>query len=90
MTVRRFRLFFIALAAFAYGSQVYAQDSAIVATGERTSCNDIASKLSPRELEVAKLIARGHSTKDVAHKLKISEFTVATYLRRIFSKLGVQ
>jgi DNA-binding NarL/FixJ family response regulator len=92
MTVRRFQSFFVAFAllAFGYDSRAYAQNSAIVSKGERISCNDITSRLTSREREIAALVARGHSTKYVVQKLKISELTVATYLRRIFSKLGVR
>lgn len=45
--------------------------------------------LSPRELEVARLIAAGLPNKEAAHQLGISAWTVCTHLRRIFSKLGV-
>ena len=45
--------------------------------------------LSPRELEVARLIASGLPNKLVAHQLNISNWTVCTHLRRTFSKLGV-
>lgn len=45
--------------------------------------------LSPRELQIVSLVAIGHPNKMVADHLKISEWTVATYLRRIFCKLGV-
>lgn len=51
--------------------------------------DDIAVKLTGRELEIAVLVARGLATKNIAHKLQISEWTVATYMRRIFAKLGV-
>jgi DNA-binding NarL/FixJ family response regulator len=91
MTVRRFRLFFIVctLAAFECDSSAYAQYSGVLAKGERTSCRDFASKLTAREHEIAVLVARGYTVKDIAHKLKISEWTVATHLRRIFNKLGI-
>jgi two-component system nitrate/nitrite response regulator NarL len=45
--------------------------------------------LSPREQEIASLIAKGHSNKTVATVLDISPWTVGTHLRRIFTKLGV-
>lgn len=45
--------------------------------------------LSPRENEIAKLVARGLDNKSIGRKLGITHWTVATYLRRIFSKLGV-
>jgi DNA-binding NarL/FixJ family response regulator len=88
MAVRRFRLFFIvcALAACECDSSAY---SAVLPKGE-ASCRDFASELTGREREIAVLVARGYSVSDIAHKLKISEWTVATHLRRIFNKLGVR
>lgn len=45
--------------------------------------------LSPRELAIAQLVAQGLPNKSIGNKLSISPWTVATYLRRIFNKLGV-
>jgi DNA-binding CsgD family transcriptional regulator len=45
--------------------------------------------LSPRELEIAELVSAGHSNKIIAATLDISVWTVGTYLRRIFAKVGV-
>ena len=45
--------------------------------------------LSPRELGIARLIAKGMPNKCIGDILEISQWTVATYLRRIFVKLGV-
>jgi DNA-binding CsgD family transcriptional regulator len=46
-------------------------------------------RLTGRELQIAAMIAQGDATKNVAYKLRISEWTVGTHLRRIFAKLGV-
>ena len=48
-----------------------------------------ASLLSPRETEVARMVAQGYPNKAIAAVLEISSFTVSSYLRRIFAKLGV-
>lgn len=45
--------------------------------------------LTARELRVAVLVAQGCPNKQIADRLRISEWTVAIYLRRIFDKLGV-
>ena len=45
--------------------------------------------LSPRELEIARMVALGHANKTIARVLEISSWTVNTHLRRIFAKLGV-
>jgi DNA-binding CsgD family transcriptional regulator len=45
--------------------------------------------LSPRELEIARMVALGHTSKTIADVLDISLWTVSTHLRRVFAKLGV-
>jgi non-specific serine/threonine protein kinase len=45
--------------------------------------------LSPREIEVARLIADGATNGETARRLFISERTVETHVASIFSKLGV-
>ena len=47
-------------------------------------------KLSPREQEIARMVAEGYPNKTIAAVLDISSWTVCTHLRRIFSKLGVR
>ncbi|GAB4226270.1 MAG: hypothetical protein Kow00121_54460 [Elainellaceae cyanobacterium] len=49
----------------------------------------LAKLLTGRELQTAALVASGRSNKQIAKQLHISECTVATYIRRIFFKLGV-
>ena len=44
--------------------------------------------LSPRELDVALLVARGLPNKTVAHALGLSEATVKIHLNSVFRKLG--
>lgn len=48
-----------------------------------------ALALSPREREIARMIAKGYPNKVIASVLDISVWTVATHLRRIFTKLAV-
>jgi len=45
--------------------------------------------LSPREQEIARMVAMGHPNKVIASVLQISSWTVNTHLRRVFAKLGV-
>lgn len=45
--------------------------------------------LSPREEEIARMVAAGYPNKTIAAVLDISSWTVGTYLRRVFAKLGV-
>ena len=46
--------------------------------------------LSPREGEVALLVAGGLSNKQVAHELGISDGTVKIHMHSIFQKLGAK
>jgi DNA-binding CsgD family transcriptional regulator len=45
--------------------------------------------LSPREEEIARMVAAGYPNKTIAAVLDISSWTVGTHLRRVFAKLGV-
>jgi DNA-binding CsgD family transcriptional regulator len=45
--------------------------------------------LSPREREIVRLVATGLPNKTIAQVLDISLWTVATHVRRVFTKLGV-
>lgn len=46
------------------------------------------SEMSPRELEVLRLIAKGRSNKEIASELGIVEGTVKAHVTNIFGKLG--
>jgi DNA-binding CsgD family transcriptional regulator len=45
--------------------------------------------LSPRERQIALMVARGHTNQAIASALEISAWTVSTHLRRIFAKFSV-
>jgi DNA-binding NarL/FixJ family response regulator len=53
------------------------------------SAADISS-LTRRELEVLKLLARGHTNGELAALLHIGEGTVKTHVARILGKLGLR
>jgi DNA-binding NarL/FixJ family response regulator len=46
--------------------------------------------LTPRERQVALLVTRGLSNKDVARELGLSEGTVKIHVHNIFQKLGAK
>lgn len=46
--------------------------------------------LSPRERDVLRLIAQGHSNRQIARELAIGEQTVKTHVRGILTKLSLQ
>ena len=56
---------------------------------DESSKNNPEILLTGRELEIATWVARGCPNKQIAKNLHISEWTVATHIRRIFAKLGV-
>jgi DNA-binding NarL/FixJ family response regulator len=45
--------------------------------------------LTPREEEIAALVARGMTNRQIAADLTISKHTAATHVRRILKKLGL-
>lgn len=56
---------------------------------QRTGRRGGGGVLSPRELEVVRLLASGRSNKDIAVSLGISLRTVEGHLGNVFAKLGV-
>jgi len=50
----------------------------------------VSNPLSPREHEVAALIAEGHTNREIGQQLVISEWTVETHVRHILNKLELR
>ena len=50
---------------------------------------EAATVLTPRELDVLKLVAQGLSNPDIARRLLLSEHTVHRHLANILRKLGL-
>ena len=46
--------------------------------------------MSPREIQVAKLVCRGFSNGDIAGELKIKDGTAKTHLRNIYRRIRVK
>jgi DNA-binding CsgD family transcriptional regulator len=59
-----------------------------LAMGEHPSST--TDGLSRREREVLDLLSEGQTNREIARHLFISEVTVKTHLRRVYSKLGVR
>ena len=71
-----------------------------VVNGERYLCPKLKRRLdgsrlhmehpSQREIEILKALAGGHTSKEIATMLFISENTVETHRKRLFAKLGAR
>jgi DNA-binding NarL/FixJ family response regulator len=56
----------------------------------RPPADTAGSLLSPRELEVARLIARGLTNKQIGQTLYVSERTAENHVQHILTKLGLR
>ena len=66
-----------------------AADAVLAAAGAQTRRRVAGpAGLTPREIEVLGLIARGAATRDVAGRLGISRKTAGTHIERIYAKTG--
>jgi len=63
--------------------------NAVAAALRAPEPGSLHQRLSLREREIFGLIAQGHSVKQIAVELRLSEKTVATYLARIRDKTGL-
>jgi DNA-binding NarL/FixJ family response regulator len=59
-------------------------------SGTREKIHADLSSLTPREMDVLKLLARGRTNTQIAHELILTEATVKTHVARIFGKLGLR
>jgi DNA-binding NarL/FixJ family response regulator len=66
-----------------------APDLARVESLMPTAGSDDRHGLTPRELEVLRLVAAGKSNREIAAELVVSEHTVARHLQNIYAKLRV-
>ena len=60
-----------------------------IARSGRSGATSDGAMLSPRELEVAKLVTEGKTNRQIASTLYLSEKTVETHMSHILAKLGV-
>jgi DNA-binding NarL/FixJ family response regulator len=67
-----------------YSGEQYIPPQIAARVGER-----MLAQLSPREMEVLKLVARGLSNKEIAAQLGLVVGTVKLHITNVFSKLGV-
>ncbi|AZQ35566.1 response regulator transcription factor [Streptomyces cyaneochromogenes] len=78
---------FRAVRAAAAGGMALAPEAAASVVGHAVEPGPV---LSEREIEVVRLLARGHSNRAIANTLFLAEATVKTHLVRIYRKLGTE
>ena len=66
------------------------QATTILIESMRTSPPDIEDKLTKRELDVIRLMARGRRNEEIAESLVVTEQTVKNHITNIFRKLNVE
>jgi DNA-binding CsgD family transcriptional regulator len=77
-----------------FGMEAFAERARIEleATGEhaRKRTVDTLGDLTPQEAQIARLVAEGHTNREIASQLFISPSTVEYHLHKVFRKLGVK
>ncbi len=59
-------------------------------TGGDKSAPQVKAPLTHRELQVLRSVFEGHSNKEIAHKIGVSQSSVKATLQRLFEKTGVR
>jgi len=68
----------------------YSRPDVILLDEEHWAYVQKCNRMSPRELQVAKLVCRGFSNGDIAGELKIKDGTAKTHLRNIYRRIRVK
>jgi len=61
----------------------------VVGLTKQSSESEVKEKLTPREIEILRLAAKGMSNKDIANVVFLNVRTVKAHLTNIFNKMGV-
>jgi DNA-binding CsgD family transcriptional regulator len=72
------------------GTQQHPKVEPSVKPGPQTTSVDAVQTLSVRELEVARLVAEGYSSKEIADRLDLSVRTVEKHRANIMDKINVK
>ena len=63
---------------------------AFATNAPRTADTSLLSELTPREMEVLTLVARGYSNAEIADSLVLTSATVKTHVSSVLAKLGLR
>ena len=61
-----------------------------VESARKTSASAVTMSVSPRQQEIMRLVAAGHSDKEIAARLQVSPYTVRTHLQRLYAQHGLR
>jgi DNA-binding CsgD family transcriptional regulator len=77
-----------------FGMEAFAERARVEleATGERARKRTVETlgDLTPQEAQISRLAAEGHTNREIASQLFISQKTVEYHLRKVFHKFGVK
>lgn len=74
----------------AAGQSTLSPEAAAALTRRDEPAHDVLGELTPRELEIARLVAEGRTNGEIAGGLSLSVFTVKNHVSNVLMKLGVQ
>ncbi len=69
---------------------VVVREVAVVGPFTRNEARLVQLGITPREFEILEALAAGHSNREIAERLFVSENTVKTHAARLFDKLQAQ
>jgi DNA-binding NarL/FixJ family response regulator len=75
---------------YALSKEAEREPHPLVAVPEQPPHDEPTERLTAREQDVALLVARGLTNRQIARELSISEHTVANHVRKILKKLGLR
>lgn len=72
-----------------YASPTVLQNVFSLLHNPQKSSSNVISKLSDKELEIARFLTKGLTTKEISEILNLSSSSISNYKTKIFTKLGI-
>lgn len=73
-----------------YASASVLQNAFGILFNSRTSDKSVIGNLSDKEIEIARFLTKGLSTKEISEQINLSPSSISSYKSKIFEKLGVK